>query len=51
MSLFHPKDWIRMYELHKLEQQVTRLQSYNVPVPPWLTQKIADLRASLAGSG
>jgi len=50
LSVFHPKDWLRIVELKKLQSEDAQLEAANVPVPGWLTAKIADLRADLAGS-
>jgi len=47
MSVFHPRDWIRIIELQKLEKTQARLLGEGLPVPGWLSAKTADLRSKL----
>ncbi len=48
MSLFHPVDVIRIYELAKLQKMEDKLQAQGLPVPPWLSDKITDLHRKLS---
>jgi hypothetical protein len=48
MTVLHPFDWARLYELKKLTTAQERLQREGLPVPSWLSEKIASLQEKLS---
>ena len=50
MSIFHPVDWVRIWELERLMKAQAKLTARGLPTPPWMSSKITELQEDLSTS-